>query len=254
MLLRRIIDLVKSQSWVAIMLDFVIVVVGVLFALMTEQWLQEKEQQDELMSAEIAINADILQNLFNVNEVLALSTCRQQRTQVLSNLLEAEAAQWDGLPWAPHQGAFGTLLPEVLPTPFRLWGSRLWDAEQRNGTFTKMNVDRRRSLDRLFSSANMMLEKQNQLIEAQSRLQILAIAKKITPSERTKYLELLHYHDQHSGMQELSAKQILAQIEAIGYKPDQTYIQEFGEYMATYSDARKERYSDCFVPFEMPYL
>ncbi|MCR9260311.1 MAG: hypothetical protein NXH95_11350 [Pseudomonadaceae bacterium] len=87
MLLRRITKHVKEQNWLAVSLDFVIVVVGVLLALMAEQWMRDGQQRADLKSAEIAFNADLLTNLFSVKEVLAIAPCRKVRTRILSEML-----------------------------------------------------------------------------------------------------------------------------------------------------------------------
>lgn len=254
MLLRRVIHHVKTQDWIAVGLDFTIVVIGVLVALSAEQWLSERQQRAELKRAEVVITADLFANLFSMKERLALAACRKERTKVLSALLEEDNPQWPGLPWAPHPGAFQTQLPEVLPTPYRYWGSRVWDAEMSNGTFATMDSERRRSLGSLIAATNLMLEKQEDIFEAQSRLKLLGMAREITPADRTRYLELLHYHDQQSGLLERVARQTLPQLEAVELIPDDAYFAEFRDYVPAYIAERRERYGDCFVPFEMPFL
>lgn len=254
MLLRRFTKHVKEQNWFAVGLDFVIVVAGVLFALMAEQWMRDGQQRADLKSAEIAFNADLFTNLFSVKEVLAIAPCRKARTRILSEMLQNEDEQWPGLPWPPHPGAFQTQLPEVLPTPYRFWGSHVWEAELNNGTLSAMNADRRRALDSIFRGTNLMLDRQDDIFDAQSRLKILAMPREISPANRSRYLELLHFHDQQSGLRERLARQTLPQIEAAAPQPDQAYYDEFTEYMPTYTAERVERYGDCFVPFDMPYL
>ncbi|MFT7652065.1 MAG: hypothetical protein ACI9UU_001172 [Candidatus Azotimanducaceae bacterium] len=254
LLLRNVTKHIKDQNWFAVGIDFVIVVAGVLFALMAEQWLRDGKQRDDLARAEIAINADLLTNLFNAREIGALTPCRRERTQILSELLEKYNDQWGGIPWTPHQGAFNAQLPELLPTPYRLWGSRVWEAEQRLGTFAAMDSARRQTLDTIFAGTNVIIKVLEDIVEAQSRLKVLAIAKEISPSDRTRYLELLHFVDEQTGMLELMAQQTLEQIESFGFRPDQSYIEEYDEYMSGYGTARKERYGDCFVPFDMPFL
>ena len=76
----------------------------------------------------------------------------------------------------------------------------------------------------------------------------------MTSDERSRYLELLHFHDLQSGLRERVARQTLPQIKAADPQPDQAYFDEFRDYMPTYTQQRLERYGDCFVPFEMPYL
>ena len=254
MLLRRITQHVKEQNWFAVGIDFFIVVLGVLFALMAEQWLRAGQQRADLKSAEIAFNTDLLTNFFSVKEVLAIAPCRKERTRILSEMLQKEDEPWPGLPWTPHSGAFQTQLPEVLPTPYRFWGSRAWEAELSNGTFSSMNSGRRRALDVIFRTGNLMLDKQEDIFDAQARLKTLALPREISSADRSRYLELLHFHDLQSGLRERVARQTLPQLEAADPQPTQAYLDEFKDYMPTYTEERLDRYGDCFVPFDMPYF
>ncbi|MFK8042136.1 hypothetical protein [Congregibacter sp.] len=254
MLLTRVTEHVRTQNWLAVAIDFVIVVVGVLFALVAEQWFRDEQLRKELTQIEVALNASLLQNLFNIREVLAIEPCRQERTEALSSLLVNDRDPWKGLPWTANQGIFETVLPEVLPTPYRMWGSRVWNAEQSGEAIGLMNTDRRRALDTIFTGTNLIQLKQQDVFDALSKLKVLAIARDISASDRTRYLEMLHYYDLQSGLLERMARQTLEQIEVVGYSPDANYIDEFTPYMETYADNRIERYGNCFVPFELPFL
>ncbi|WP_439106537.1 hypothetical protein, partial [Congregibacter sp.] len=141
-----------------------------------------------------------------------------------------------------------------LPTPYRMWGSPVWSAEQGGEAIGLMDADRRRALDNIFTSTNLIRLKQQDIFEALSKLKVLAVARDISASDRTRYLELLHYSDLQSGFLERIARQTLEQIEVIGYSADDTYIEEFTPYMETYAHNRIERYGSCFVPFELPFL
>ena len=76
----------------------------------------------------------------------------------------------------------------------------------------------------------------------------------MSSGERVRYLEILHYHDQQSGMLELLAKQTVVKLESFGFSSDDSYLEEFGEYLPPYTGERIERYGSCFIPFEMPFL
>ncbi|WOJ97439.1 hypothetical protein R0137_02430 [Congregibacter brevis] len=254
MLLTRVTEHVRTQNWLAVAIDFVIVVVGVLFALVAEQWFRDQQLRKELTQIEVALNASLLQNLFNMREVVAMAPCRKERTEALSLLLQSDSDPWRGLPWTANQGIFETGLPEVLPTPYRMWGSHVWNAEQSGEAIGLMDADRRRALDTIFTGTNLIRLKQDEIFEAMSKLKVLAIARDISASDRTRYLERLHYHELQSGLLERVARQTLEQIEVIGYSADDTYIDEFQTYMETYADNRIERYGNCFVPFELPFL
>lgn len=254
MLLHRVARHVRNQNWFAVTLDFVVVVVGILFALATEQWLSDRQQRIELAEAEIILNYDLLNNLFAAREIVAIAPCRKTRTQILSDLLEQDGDHWDGMPWQPNPGAFQTRLPELLPTPYRHWGSRLWNAEQGIGALALMDPARRRKLDTIFNGADLILSQQEVVFRAQSRLKTLAMQRGITTGDRVRYLDLLHYHDQQAGLLERMASQTLEQIESIGFRRDESYVSEFNAFLPGYLKSRASRYGKCFSPFNMPFL
>ena len=254
MLFRRISEHVRAQNWAAVGIDFVIVVLGVLFALTAEQWMRDREQHAALVQVEAALNRDLLTNLFAARELKALAPCRKERVALLSQLLEQDEVEWDGLPWSPHPGGFDTLLPELLPTPYRYWGSRTWTAEQQTGTLSKMDLALRRRLEGIFNGTISILAKQDQVFAAQSELRTLAMERPISTSDRTRYLDSLHYYDQQAAILELMAAGTLKELEELTFTRDEFYLEEFGAYLKTYSEERIDRYGDCFTPFEMPFL
>jgi hypothetical protein len=58
-LLRRIIEHVTTQNWTAIVLDFVIVVVGVFVGLQAQEWSVERQNQQRLERIVAALKADM---------------------------------------------------------------------------------------------------------------------------------------------------------------------------------------------------
>ncbi len=83
MLLRRITRHLQVQNWLAVGLNFLVVVVGVLFAQTAEQWLIDRLQPVDLRQAEVTLNFDLLNNLFAAREIAAIALCRKERTQLL---------------------------------------------------------------------------------------------------------------------------------------------------------------------------
>lgn len=254
MILRRITEHVKTQNWFAVGLDFVIVVLGVLFAIQTEQWIRDTQLRADLKSAETSINIDLLDNYFNAKELLALAPCRKERSRILIERLQQDGDQWAGLPWKPNDGGYNTLVAEVLPAPIRMWGSRAWEAELESGTFSAMESERRRKLTEIFNQAELTKLQLNEMFNTQAQLLTLANAKQISASDRARYLEIIYYHDQKSSLAELGSLQLIAKIEKIGFRRDQSYIEFYRDYMKAYDISRPERYGKCFVPFSMPFL
>jgi hypothetical protein len=246
---------VKSHNWFAVGVDFVIVVVGVLIAIKTEQWLRDAQLRADLKSAETSINLDLLDNYFNAKELLALAPCRKERSRILIERLQQDGDHWAGLPWKPNASRLNALVPELLPAPSsRLWGSRVWEAEQASGIFSVMDAERRRSLDAVFTGIDVVRHEQEDLFNTQTRLLTLTNAQHISASDRSRYLEMIYYHDQMSSLAEFQTLWLVNEIERIGFRTDPSYIEKYRDYVKATNLSKAERYGRCFVPFSMPFL
>jgi len=141
MILRSVIRHFKKQEWTAIFLDFIIVVVGVGVAMAGQQWLNERQQREQLRFAEIALQGDLVSNYFNAKERLAVANCRKQAYQTIAEKLLEPGDMWTGIPRIKSKIAMKTALPDLLRSPSRTWGSRIWQAELARGTFELMDED-----------------------------------------------------------------------------------------------------------------
>lgn len=255
MRLRSVMEHMKTHNWFAVGIDFVIVVVGVLIAIKTEQWIRDAQLRADLKSAETSINLDLLDNYFNAKELLALVPCRKERSRILIERLQQDSDQWAGLPWKSNPSRLNALVPELLPAPSsRLWGSRVWEAEQEKGIFSAMDAERRRSLDAVFTGIDVVRHEQEDLFDTQARLLTLTNTKQISASDRTRYLEMIYYHDQISSLAELQTLWLINEIEKIGFRRDPSYIEKYRDYVSATNISKAVRYGKCFVPFSMPFL
>ena len=94
MLLRRLTQHVNEQNWFALVLDFVIVVIGVGLALMAEQWISDGQKRADLIEAQDNLEMDLLANYFNAKERIALSDCRESSLRELGERLLKPGEKW----------------------------------------------------------------------------------------------------------------------------------------------------------------
>ncbi len=254
MIFRRIKAHVAKEDWFAVFIDFIIVVFGVGMALLAQQWLQGAQQRSNLANAEIALRADLYSNYFNAKERLSFADCRKVRTRELADRLMSPEDQWTGMPWIGYENGTGGLLPSVLPSTYRSWGSRIWEAELRKGTFDSMNAERRQLFDEMFSQAKIMAGLQTDIYDTQARLKVLALTADMTSSDRARYYELLALHDEKSGLLELASQQKIDQIEAIGLADDEALHAEYRDFVARINSILTTRMGECFAPIVMPFI
>jgi len=256
MLLRRITQHVKTQNWFAVTLDFIIVVIGVAVAMMGQEWLNERDQRQNTIQAEKVLQDDLRSNYFNAKERVAVSQCRIEAYQAISQKLLEPGEEWVGMP-KTSKGAdivsFNTALPNLLRSPSRGWGSNNWQAELARGTFNSMEVDRRNRIDGLFRQADHVQKLQREIYTLQGRMKTLAFSTRIEQSDRLRYLDTLGEMDLKSGVTELIAGQIAASIEnIIDLSPE--VIAQGNEFLTAHNKDAQTIYGDCYVPFNFNAL
>ena len=107
MLLRRFIEHVRTQNWVAIALDLIVVVVGVFIAFQVERWYEQRR----LESTESAHLVALVDDFTLIREDLEWNIERQKRsTQAVLALLEERARD----PIEISHDRFYSLLDEAL--------------------------------------------------------------------------------------------------------------------------------------------
>jgi len=254
MILRSVIRHFKKQEWTAIFLDFIIVVVGVGVAMAGQQWLNERQQREQLGFAEKALQGDLVSNYFSAKERLAVANCRKQAYQAIAEKLLEPGEIWTGMPRVTTQKVLKTALPDLLRSPSRTWGSRIWQAELARGTFELMDEDKRDQLDGLFMQTQHAKDLQTSIYDLQGRLKTLAVTTTIAPSDRLRYYDMLGEIDSKSSFLELIAGQIIKSIETIGINWSTEDKQQLTEILAKQNESAKTVYGNCYAPMIWPIL
>lgn len=142
MLLRRMMDHVRTQNWLAVFLDFVIVVAGVLLALWTSQWASDRQAQRSAHIAAEAMDADLM--------LMAMGTMRRYTTHpclvvAIERLDEAVSIE-DGAPFDAPPARLNKSQDSVFADyyPVGLWNypTQAFDRAVAIGAFDHMDAER----------------------------------------------------------------------------------------------------------------
>lgn len=254
MILRRITQHVKDQNWTAIAIDFVIVVIGVGVALMGQQWLADRQQARDLERAETLIRTDLFINYIWAKERLSIQPCRTEAYKALGERLLEQGDRWTGMPRARTDDNITNVLPTVLRSPSRPWGSTTLNAELTRGTLNGMDDDRRDRLIRLFEQTKKAEGVQDGIQILQARLKVLANDIPISPEDRLRYYDVLAELDDRSAMLEIMSGQNIAAIEELGiHFPEDRRLDALGD-AAWLTEQGKEIYGDCYLPVTFDVL
>lgn len=254
MLLRRITKHVKEQNWFAVVVDFAIVVAGILIAFQITSWDEARQQRANLTLAEADINRDLLTNYFNAKERISLKDCRISRIQTLSTLLLETEGLWDGPQHIIGSRSEDLAIDRVLRSPDRNWGSRVWEAELTRGTLNLMDSTRRQNIDNIFKQSESAELLQEEILSLEARTKILSQRTEISMSDRLQYFEILSEIDHKSFYLELISGQIASSIEGLNIPVPEDYIADAVEGFPAYIENRQQFYGDCAQVPDFYYL
>ena len=257
MLLRRITKHVKDQNWFAVLLDFIIVVLGIWFALFAGQWADNRQDRANLRDAERDINAEIQSTYYYAYERLSLVPCRASRYQDLGEMLLSESNDWPGTPSPYGDGTLTKyrVFPLVLRSPVRPWKYSVWDTELSKGTLSSMAAEKRQMLTDFYGEVKNTARLQADLQLAESRLQALAAPLQMTGTDRLDYYDRLMEADAIGAALELSSEQLIDMLETnhlVTFSENEVRLVR--EFLEERNLRRKEIYGDCSSEVSLPLL
>jgi hypothetical protein len=254
MLLRRLTQHLKEQNWFAVALDFLIVVIGVGFALMAEQWISDGQKRADLIEAESNLQDDLLRTYFAAKERIALAECRRSNLRELGERLLEPGETWEPIHLSDPDRDSGPAFPAILRSPIRGWGSRTWEAELGRGTLNALGAERRGLLGDAFTLGDGVSILQDAIINAQARLKTLGQVTEISRADRLRYFDIVAEIDQNSFFLEHVASQIVTLIEGIGFDYDEDELSELRELFTAINKSSSAAYGECRKPPVYPFL
>lgn len=256
MLLSRISKHVKDQNWFAVVLDFLIVVLGILIAFQITSWNEQRQARAELAEAEAAIRSDLLLNYVWAKERISLRDCRVQGLGELSERLLEPGETWTGMPLEQDEQGKARAIEQVLRSPNRPWTDRVWEAELARGSLNGMDADKRSDLDFIFKQAGDIFDHQTKITDLQSRLKVLSNSIDLPRADRLRYFDIVSELDEQGFWTELKASQLCAVIESLNldFSDDEiatlrTRVPEVLDY-----DLRQSQYGSCVKPVTIENL
>ena len=171
----------------------------------------------------------------------------------LADRLMAPGEVWEGMPRNDPTVLLHAIEP-VLRSPFRQWGSRIWQAGLARGTFNQMDAERRRELDLLFEQTEHANALQRNIHALQARLKLLGRTTELSRTDRLRYFDIISEIDENSVYLEAISGQIIDQIEQIDVNLDEATKSEIREFLAERNTARKDIYGACAKPIILPFL
>jgi hypothetical protein len=253
MILRRLSQHIKDQSWFAVALDFVIVVAGILLAFQVTNWSEVRAEKAALARAEVAITGDLIDSYVNVKERNALSECRKLGLRALGERLLQPGDNWEAAPHSSNDTELAAF-PAVVRYPKRFWKDRIWETELARGSFDLMDPERRRDIDLIFRAVKAMGHFQGAAGDNESRLKILGQANELSRAERHKLFEIISILDEQSVALHMIGQNIVDEIEGLNLTLNDAERKALGERFSILNTSASASYADCRTPITTPFL
>ena len=255
MLLRSITKHVKDQNWFAVLLDFLIVVVGILIAFQITNWNEMREARANLDRAEGAIKAEVFFNYINLKERVAVTRCRKESLRDLGQRLTEPGDDWESTYRELEDTPDGPAFRSVLRSPNRPWSTRVWDAELARGVLNNMERDKWRDLELVYGVIPYVEILQDKILAAQNQLIALAYTTQLSQADRLRYFDVVSEIDQNSYWLEFTAKQAIEAIESTSFDFNEVAREMYSaDDLKQFNDLAFEKYGTCYLPINMPFF
>lgn len=251
MIIRRLTQHVNDQNWFAVLLDFVIVVAGILIAFQITSWSETRSQKSDTQKAIAAIEADLVYLLWISSEQVAIERCRAEQITNIRDALITERSDGELVSFETLREPDGDGVSFALPQPFRMtnrpWAVDSWKAALATSAAANLSSENFALFSAVFTSA----EEANELLAEQTRMMgqfgDLVVPGIITPSDRRQILSRLSEYDAVSTQVGLRAVSVRGILSSYTFTSSDRFVQlpsDRAKLMAT-AETVPEVYKDC---------
>ncbi|WP_426029086.1 hypothetical protein [Brevundimonas sp. TWP2-3-4b2] len=190
------------------MVEFTVVVLGVLVALGLENLVQEARFRTDARDLERAFVDDVSRAAFLSLERQAVTPCLIQRLRVLSE--RVDAATGDLEPVEASSSGFGFATPQIYRSPTRLWVTSSFDRALGSEAFKRIPADRAVEYASLFAQIRKQQELNDAEFLAAMGLAPLAYSQLNMDAEvRADALQQISNLDRHQALIATASEQIV---------------------------------------------
>lgn len=228
------------------LVEFTVVVLGVLVALGLENLIQEARFRGDARELERAFVADVQRAVFLSLERQVATPCLIQRLRALSERVDAPTGEWE--PVEAVSSSFNYATPQIYHSPNRVWVSASFDRALGSEAFQRIPADRAAEYASLFAMIASQQELNDAEFLAAMGLAPLAYSQSnMTAEVRADALRQISNLDRHQAVIVTGSEQIVQAALSLPLGKDvRRWLMEDGE--EAYQEYRSEMratYGDC---------
>jgi len=227
------------------MVEFAVVVLGVLVALGLENLIQEVRFRADARDLERAFVDDVSRAAFLSLERQAVTPCLIQRLRVLSERVDAASGDLEAV--EASSSGFGFATPQAYRSPTRLWVTASFDRALGSEAFKRIPADRAAEYAALFAQIRGQQERNDAEFLAAMGLAPLAYSQPNMNAEvRADALQQISNLDRHQALIATASEQIVENalsLQLIG-KDVRRFLND-DEGFPEYRSEMRAAYGDC---------
>lgn len=177
-------------------MEFVVVVAGVLLALWLQQWDQRRRERAEMQTAEQSIHNEIRETLKSLIWRKSISKCHQDRIEALQAGLLSPPSRWPGVYENPLFVNLGNLPQSVAHSvyyrPFDSFTDSAWTSALATGALRSMDPKRFETLVSVYDVVHYLQRTRDLEDKAATTLSPMGWPMELTPELRTEMLRAVY--------------------------------------------------------------
>ena len=180
-------------------MEFLVVVAGVLIALWLQELVEQRRELAAMHSAEDAIHDEVRATLESLVWREAVSRCHLDRANLLKAGLTGSSDQWPGLDenalTATSPGgrfAAPLVVPSVYNRPVDIFTDSAWNSALATGALASMDRERFGKLVAIYDQIHLLQRTRELEDHAATKITALAFPTRLTPEIRTELIQALY--------------------------------------------------------------
>ena len=232
------------------LVEFTVVVLGVLVALGLENLIQEARFRGDARDLEKAFVGDLTSAVYLSLERQAVTPCLVQRLRVLSEQADAATDGWE--PAEPvNSSDWNFATPQIYRSPTRVWATTTFDRALGSEAFKRIPVDRAYDYASIFTLIRVQQQLNDVEFLASMGLAPLAYSQPdMTAEVRADALQQIANLDRHQSLIALASNQIVEAVLALPSIGEEVRRLMAGAYDSAeayeaYRSKMRTSYGDC---------
>lgn len=228
-------------------MEIMVVVVGVLLALWTQEWVEGRREKAEHQRAMSALNREVkIAQILSAKPVM-VDACVTAQIDRIMDLLKEGGREWPGVV-APESQFFGDRMaaPIIYPTDF--FSTEPYTRAREIGALDDFSGERQLAYDEMFFAMRRLDQIHTRIEQAIASLRPLAMAQQLDPATRVEMLQQLAMFDRMRISGLFQARQMVKTAAQVG----QSVHENDGFLLDKYLRYEKlaEQYGGCIDEFD----